>query len=245
MFGAEGGGGGNAAGVLGGAGATIASMQSDLYRHNDVGALTGKSMAETLKQIDEGEAGFSARAAASVNGLEAGRAESHASFVAEQAAWDSANNYAQANSEFAASIGLGAGYLDAGQKPTNLQGMAREGLLGAEAQGLSKKSQNVDNFAGEHKKSIKGAADRARQANNPGNLDVYMNQNNAITPGSVQNGKANPGMGGFAIDTAALGGSLIMNAGPRQAVEVATDVVKSVPKTLENLPKDHFRGPKY
>jgi hypothetical protein len=220
VFGMDGtGGGAGGAGILGGAAATVGSMQAELYRHNDVGALTGKSMGETLKQINEGESGFTARASAAANGLEAGRAEAHASFVGEQAGWEAANSYAQANSEFAASIGLGAGYLDAGQKPTNMQGMARAGLLGEDAATLSKKSQDVEHFAGEHKRDIKGAADRARQANNPANLDVYTNQNNALTPGSVQNGKPNPGLVGFALDTAKLGGALIANVGPRQAVE--------------------------
>jgi hypothetical protein len=158
------GGGADIPGLGASVGAQLAQIAVDANRHEAIVGLAGKSLDHTGAQISQAEAVFGSKAEASVNGLEASRAEAHASFMGEQAGWEAANSYAQANSEFAASIGLGAGYLDAGQKPTNMQGMARAGLLGEDAATLSKKSRNVDNFAGQQKASISNFAASARAA---------------------------------------------------------------------------------
>jgi hypothetical protein len=164
--GGSGPGGGAARGISTAAAAASVGAQIAVNweRHGNIVDLSGKSLDLSKQQIGEAQTGFNSKAEASVNGLEASRAEAHASFVGEQSAWEAANNYAQANSEFAASIGLGAGYLDAGQKPTNMQGMARAGLLGEDAAYLSKKPQTVEHFTSQQKASISQFAAAAEQA---------------------------------------------------------------------------------
>lgn len=110
----------------------------DRNRHGETIRYNQQGLGHTRDQIGQTQAGFNAQAKASIAGLQGSRAESGASFKAEQAAWESANNYAQSNSDFAAAIGLGAGYLDPGQKPTNLQGMAMDGMLGEPAQSAAR-----------------------------------------------------------------------------------------------------------
>lgn len=133
----SGGKGGNA-GAFSSLGANIGGYIVERDRHGMTIGYNQAGLAHTRAQIGQTEAGFNAQAKASIAGLQASRAESGASFKGEQAAWEAANNYAQANSDFAAAIGLGAGYLDAGQKPTNMQGMAMDGMLGAPAQAASR-----------------------------------------------------------------------------------------------------------
>ena len=121
-------------------------------------------------------------------GLEGSRREAHAGFMAEQAAWDASNAYAQNNSAFASAIGLGAGYLDPGQAPTNLQGMAREGALGEEAQKASRSSD-------EGGRLFQTIAANKREAGDAAN-DVTSHNFNAGTTLSLGNMKDMATQGG-------------------------------------------------
>jgi len=114
-------------------GANTGGFLVDGHAHTRAIDYNRAAMGHTRGQIGATQDGFNKQAQGTIANLEGNRAEAKASFAAEQAAWESANNYAQGNSEFAAAIGLGAGYLDAGQRPTNMQGMAMDGMLGAEA----------------------------------------------------------------------------------------------------------------
>jgi hypothetical protein len=159
----NGGGGGGGIGGLAGIGSQMAQYGVRYDSHQDMLKMSKDSLALAQRQAAETETAFGQRAAGSVDHLESNRGESHASFVGEQAAWKSANDYAQANSEFAAAIGLGAGYLDAGQKPTNMQGMAREGMLGSGAQKASLKSKDHNAFYGAALGSVQNAQGKANE----------------------------------------------------------------------------------
>jgi len=134
-------------GILANLGASTAGYLVDQNRHGEAVRYNQQGLAHARNQIAQTEAGFNAQARSSIAGLKASRGESGASFAGEQAAWDSANNYAQSNSDFAAAIGLGAGYLDPGQKPTNMQGMAMNGMLGSDASSAAKDLKYGDGFS--------------------------------------------------------------------------------------------------
>lgn len=119
----------------------LASYGVQADRHEYGNQKLGEQARYANMQAYQQGQGFKSQTDAQLAGLNASRQEAHASFEAEQAAWETANDYAQANSDFTGAIGLGAGYLDAGQAPTNLQGMARAGMLGSSAKNESKAAE--------------------------------------------------------------------------------------------------------
>lgn len=169
----SGGGNGGFAGAGASVGSQMGAFAADYARHKDIMGMTKTGLQINQAQSEATAKGFRDRASGSVHGLEAGRAESHASFVGEQAAWEMANNYAQGNSDFAAAVGLGAGYLDPGQKPTNMQGMAREGMLGDVAQASSQASSDVDSFIAAPSAGVFHQAATAATLADPVHLDQY------------------------------------------------------------------------